>query len=318
MIELGVHPGRRDVDGGDGCRAFIGCQRDLGDINRQRQRPADFLLVQAGFFVVVDDGWQGGIRMRPGERIEPANRGWAVLGERDAAFRRDVMDHIQFMVGLGDHALIAWAGVNVHGVLDIHVAQAGDRGPLPVFAALPQNPLAVGINVLERVGAQTDRRVEFERHQVCFLFKNVLGHHVGGAPAHSEGRVEARVGGLQVNDDRVFIWLFQLVYIAREQAITRQSLCLHNGIDGVEHVIARELHAIAPIDALADFYGHLGEVVIVDRLLGCQGIIPYAVDSRIRVNVPQRIQGQLLESTYPEGTIAAPPAVEVICRLHSP
>ena len=85
-------------------------------------------------------------------------------------------------------------------------------------------------------------------------------------------------------------------------------------INSIVHIIRRKLDAVAPVDALAKFYGHLGEVVIVDGLLGCQGIIPYAVDSRIGVDVPQRIQGQLLEAAYPEGTVTAPPAVEIICR----
>ena len=78
--------------------------------------------------------------------------------------------------------------------------------------------------------------------------------------------------------------------------VVGQPGVLHLDVDGIEQVIRRELHAIAPIETLAEFDGHLGVVGIVDRLLGCQGIIPYAVDARIRVDVPQRIQGQLLEA----------------------
>ena len=66
-------------------------------------------LIQTGFFVVIDNGRQGGIRMPPREGVEPADRGRAILGERDAAFWGDVVDHVQLVCRLGDNALVAWA-----------------------------------------------------------------------------------------------------------------------------------------------------------------------------------------------------------------
>ena len=113
------------------------------------------------------------------------------------------------------NALVAWAWINVHGVLNRHIAKAGDRGSLPVFAALPQVPFSVRIEISERVGAQADRRIECERDRVRCLFEDVLGHHVEGAPAHGEGSVEARVGGFQVEDNGISVGLFQMVDIAR-------------------------------------------------------------------------------------------------------
>ena len=109
-----------------------------------------------------------------------------------------------------------------------------------------------------------------------------------------------------------------MVDIAVEQAMIAHSGRVLQEINGIVQVIRCKLDAIAPVDSLAKLDGHLGEVVIVDRLLGGQGIIPYAVDARIRVDVPQRIQSQLLEAAYPTGAEAAPPAVEVIGREHSP
>src|SRR5581483_11794975 len=96
-----------------------------------------------------------------------------------------------------------------------------------------------------------------------------------------------------------------------------QSGCLHLDIDRIEQVIPSKLDAVAPHETLTKFYRHLGEIGIVDRLLGRQSIIPYTLDTCIRVDVPERIQGQLLETGYPAAAIAAAPAVEIICGLDS-
>jgi len=206
------------------------------------------------------------------------------------------VDHIQFVCQLGDNALVAWAWSNVHGVLDIHVAKEGDRGPLPVFAALPQEPIPVRIMISERVSAQADRRIECVRQGVLLLFEDVLGHNEARAPTHSEASVEARVGFFQVEDHGISVGLFHMVDIGNKQATPQEPRILHLDIDRIVQVIRCKLDAIAPVDALAQLDRHRGEVFIIDRLLGGQGIIPYAGDARIRVDVPQRIQRQLLKT----------------------
>ena len=54
--------------------------------------------------------------------------------------------------------------------------------------------------------------------------------------------------------------------------------------------------------------------------VGIQASIPLYQGGLVgaRVRQSQAIQSQLLEAAYPGAAVAAPPTVEVICRLHSP
>ena len=52
-----------------------------------------------------------------------------------------------------------------------------------------------------------------------------------------------------------------------------------------DHVVGAELDPVAPVDALAQLHRHLREVVIVDRWLGGERVVPYAVEAIVQVDV---------------------------------
>lgn len=91
---------------------------------------------------------------------------------------------------------------------------------------------------------------------------------------------------------------------------------LHLSLNGVHHVIGGEFDAIAPKDPVAQLHRHLREVGIVGRFIASQGIVPYAIDAGIGVDVPQRIHAKLLQ---PVGiaTVVHHPNVEP-CRIGDP
>ncbi len=251
--------------------------------------------------------------MRPREALEPALGCRTGLGQRDHALGCHVVDDVQVVRRLGHHLLVAGAGGDVHRELGGRLAEAREGRALPVLALLPEVPVAVGVVVLERVGPQADRRVELEGLDVGLLLEDVLGHDEAGAPAHREQAVEARVRLLEVEDHGVVVRLLHAVDIRLELAGVRHARGVYLALDRVDQVVGRELHAVAPVDALAELHRHLGEVLVVDRLLRRERVFPDAVDARVRVDPPESVEGKLLQAGR-RALDARPPAVEIVGR----
>ena len=147
-----------------------------------------------------------------------------LLGQREHALGRDVVDDVEVVVHLRDHALVGRAGIDIGGVFRARLAEAAERGALPVVARLPDEPLAVRVVAVQRIGAERDRRVEVELQRIGGFLEDVLRHDPDGVPAHREQRVEARVRLLQLEDDGVAVGRRDAVDVERERALQRMPV----------------------------------------------------------------------------------------------
>ena len=289
-------PGRRHADGRDRRGAAIGGHRNRLDVDEQRQRPAHVAVLEQLVLGVEDQRRQRRVGMRVGEVPEPGARGFRLLRQREHAFRRDVVDDVELVVHLRDDALVRRTGVDIGEVFRARLAEAAERGALPILAQLPDVPLAVGVVAVEHVGAERDRLVEVELLRILDLLEDVLRHDPDRVPAHREQHVEAGVRLLQLEDDGIGIGRLHLVDVEAERRAPAHAAMLDLRRDGVHHVRGRELDAVAPVDAAAQLHRHLGEVGIVDRLLGGERIVPDAVDAAIGIDVPERVERRLLQA----------------------
>ncbi|MBA7688698.1 hypothetical protein ES703_97187 [subsurface metagenome] len=123
----------------------------------------------------------------------------------------------------------------------------------------------------------------------------MLWHNKTGAPADGEKSVESGIGFLQLKNYRVVIRLVDLVNENfKIRTIGQHTWMSHTSLNGVNKVVRRKFHAITPVDSPSEFSGHLGKVLVVNRLRGRQRVIPRSAYTRIRVYVPQRVEGKLL------------------------
>ena len=296
VVDVRRRAGGRHADRRDGRGAAVRRHRHRLDVDQQRQRPAHVAVLEHLVLGVEHDGRQGRIGMGVGEALEPAVRRLGLLGEREHALGRDVVDDVELVVHLGDDALVRRAGIDVGDVLRARLAEARDGRALPVRPLLPDEPLAVGVVGIERIGAQGDRRVVGELQRIAGLLEDVLGHHPHGVPAHREQGVEARVGLLQLEDDGAVVGRRHVGDVDLHRRAPAQAVGLHVRLDGVEHVGRAELDAVAPEDALAQLHRHLGEVGVVDRLLRGERVVPHAIDALLRVDVPEGVHAELVQA----------------------
>ena len=75
-----------------------------------------------------------------------------------------------------------------------------------------------------------------------------------------------------------------------------QAVGVEVGLGGEHHVVGGELDAVAPVDAGPQLHGHLGEVVVVDRRLGGERIVPDAVEAVVGVDVPEGVHRELVQA----------------------
>ena len=158
------------------------------------QRPAHVRIFEILILRVEDDSGKRRIGMAVGESLEPGPRRLALLGEGEHALRRDVVDHVELVVELRDHPLIGRPGIDISEIFRTRLAEARQRGALPVVAKLPDVPFAVGIVAVQHIGAERDRLVEVEFDGILDLVEDMLGQDPHRAPAHREIGVEARIG----------------------------------------------------------------------------------------------------------------------------
>ena len=205
------------------------------------------------------------------------------------------MDHVELVVELGDHALVRRARIDISEIFRTGLAEARQRGALPVVAQLPDVPFAVGVVAVQHIGAERNRLVEIELDGIGHLFEDMLGQDPDRAPTHREVGMEARIRLLELEHHGVGIGRLDRGDVAGEHRAEPHSRILDLGHHGRNHVIGGELDAVAPEDALAQLRGHFGEVGIVLRLVGRQRVVPDAVETAFRIDVPERIECGLLQ-----------------------
>jgi len=160
--------------------------RDGLDVDQQRQRPAHVAALEFGALKVEQQGRQRRIGVGVGEVLEPAARSLGLLGEREHALGRHVVDDIEVMVHLRDHALVGRAAVHINRVFRPRFAEPPQRSALPVVAALPDEPFALWVVAVQRVGAERNWLIEVEPHRIRRLFEDMLRHDPDGVEAHRE------------------------------------------------------------------------------------------------------------------------------------
>ena len=233
--------------------------------------------------------------MRVGEALEPRHRTLRLLGEREHALRRHIVNDVELVVHLGDHALVGRTGIDVGEIFRTRLAVGPKRRALPILPSLPDVPASVGVVVVQDVSAERDRLVEVELQRILDLLEHVLRHDPDRVPAHREEGMEARVGFLQLEADGVGVRSLDRLHIEAEGGAPAHVLVLDLRRDRVDDICCRELDAVAPVDAAPELDGHLREVAVVGRLFGRQRVLPHAIEPAIGIDVPERIECRLLQ-----------------------
>jgi len=228
--------------------------------------------------------------------LEPGRCGLALLRQREHALGRNVVDDVELVVELRDHALVRRTGIDIREVLGPWLAEAPEARPLPVVAQLPNVPFAVGIEAVQRVRAQCDGLVEVELQRVLDLVEDVLGQDPDSGPPHREIGVEPGVRLLQLEDDGIGIGRLDGGDVVRQHRAKAHRRILDLDIHRGFHVVGRELHTVAPVEPLAQLRGHLREVGVVDWLFRRKRIVPDPVKAGFGVDVPEGIEPDLLKA----------------------
>ena len=109
-------------------------------------------------------------------------------------------------------------------------------------------------------------RIEFEQDRIICLLKDVLGHDPGAAPAVEEGGVEAGVGLVQLELDRVIILSSHRGDVIHKEVMAVHLAMLHQGLDRKDHIGSGEGLAVIPGDALAQRDREGGEIGAIRRV----------------------------------------------------
>ncbi len=247
--------------------------------------------------------------MRDREALEPAARRGRRLDQGDGPLRRRVVDDVELVVLLQDHALVRRTGIDIGNVFRAGLAELCERRALPVVTLLPDVPFAIRVEALQRIRPEADRRIEVVRAWIRLLLEDVLRDDPARAPADREVGMEARVRLLQLEHHGVPVGRGHAVDAAVERSAPCHRGVRHLRLDGVDEVVRGELDAVAPVDALTQLHRHLGEIVVVDRRLGSERVLPDAVYAGVGIDVPERVQRQLLE-TRGRAAVVRHPSVE--------
>ncbi len=208
----------------------------------------------------------------------------------------------------GDDLALTWTVEDGHDVLGPWLTRdhAGRR-LLPIVAALEQLPVAIRIGVRSDVRTQRHRWVIGERLEVRGLLPHVLGHHVDGVVASREIEVEAWVGLVQVEDNRVRVGCGDIFDVQFHLGREQQAGVVHERVDREDHVVRGELDTVTPHDAMAQRHGHLHAVSAVRRSVSSQRVDPLA---GVLVDVPQQVHDQSLAGRA--GRTAGDKQVEIV------
>ena len=309
-----MRAGRWHGNGRQCRRPAVGGHRHGPCVQHQRQRPAHALVLELGVLVVEDRHHQRRVGMGVGEAGEPALHLRILLHDRERAFRRQVVHHVEIAVAHLDQAVVGGNIVAVDDEARLGFAHHAQCRLFPVGALFPDVPGAVRVERVQRIGPQAHRRIIGEGQDVVLGFHHVLGHDPGGCPAHREQRMEARIGLVEHEMHRVRIGGFDRFDLRGKRAVIRRAGCRLLLFHRIDHVVGREIDAVAPGDALLQFHRHFGEVVIVfpgavgQRII--HRIVAGALDPRVGVDEPQRIGGQLVRTVGRAGARAHYPGIE--------
>ena len=263
MVVAWMRAGGRNRNRRERRRAAIRRHGHGPRIQHQRQGPAHALVLELLVLVVEDDHRQGRIGMGIREAREPALDLLVVLDHREGAFRRQVMHHVEVAVTDLDQPVIGGDVFAVDDEFRLGLGDHAQRRALPVLTLLPDIPGAVRIERVQRIGPDADRRVGVIGEDVLDLLVDMLGHDPRRRPAHREQRMEARVRGIELEMDGVFVGRGDLGDLGAERAIIGRAGRRLLLFDREHHVVGGELDAVAPEDALLELDGHLGEVGII-------------------------------------------------------
>ena len=152
-------------------------QPDALDIGCQRHRPADVLIIPGFLRVGEDDAALARIvEVGPGEVFVPGARVRVGIAQDIPGFRRDVGEDIELVLDAGDNAALFRAIESEKNVLWSGFAEyLAYIRILPVRALVVEEPVAVGIDIRQRVRSADDRRIVLEGGRV-FILPDVLGH----------------------------------------------------------------------------------------------------------------------------------------------
>ncbi len=255
--------------------------------------------------------------MGKGEALQPGGDALAVAHHGEHALGRHVIDHIKVVIALLDDASLWISGSTIDDIFDLRRLLGGhaNRTALPVVTQFPDGPVATLVIALQHIGAERDRRVVLECQGIARFFEDVLGHDPGGVPTHGKQCVEARIGFLQMEDDRLRIGILDAGDVNGERGAPGHARMVDLRLDRIDHIVTGEFDAIAPVDALAQLHGHLREIGIIGRRLHRQRILP-GIRTTFGIDEPQRIGRQLLQAVEIGRTTAARcPDVEPVCIL---
>ena len=118
--------------------------------------------------------------------------------------------------------------------------------------------------------------------------------------------MEARVRLLELEDHRVGVGRLHRGDVVGQHGAESHARVLDLRVDRPDHVGCGELDAVAPVDALPELHGHLGEVGVVGRLVGGERVVPHALDPALRIDVPERIERGLLKPVGLAASIDGP------------
>jgi len=293
MIDLHVYVCRRDGNGGDARHAADVLRLQFDDVQGQRNRPADVLVVVRRDGVVEpEEPCIELVRVSPWEVLEPRAGGRRAVNEGLERLIVDVHEKVQIVARHRDRLALAATVEERKYVLGAGLP--GDdprRGSLPVLAQFVQFPVAVRICVLIDVGAQRHWREEGERLRVLRRLPDVLRHNIQGVVARREEGVEAGVRLRESKDDGIVVRLLYVCHVQVHLGGPGHAGVRLQHVHSVDNVVGRELHAVAKVHPLPKLDGHLGKVVVVDRWLGRQRVDPLA---RLLIQVPQSVKDQAL------------------------
>src|SRR5690606_14247729 len=198
------------------------------------------------------------------------------------------------------------------------LAVTAERRALPVVALLPDVPFAGRVEAVQLVGAQRDRRVEVELQRITRLLEYMLGHDPDGVAAPREQCMEAGVGLLPLEMHRMRVGRRDALDIEPEQRAPAHAGILDLRHDGVDDIVGRERDAVAPVDVRLQLHRHLGEIAVVDRLLGGERVLPWPVEAPFGVDVPEGIERELVQARVlrsEEHTSELQSRENLVCRL---
>ena len=137
---------------------------------------------------------------------------------------------------------------------------------IPVLTFFPGCPVPLRIEAVQLVRTTAYIRIEGKQDRICLLLEDVLGHDPGAAPAVEEVGVEAGVGLLQLELDRVLIYRRHRVDVIQKESMVVEAVILLQGLYRKDDIVSGEGLAVIPGDTLAQRDREACEICVVCRV----------------------------------------------------